>query len=394
MNRENMKVLFMASDNFRGSGAFISMTVLNTLLRDKYGVQTKIIIPARDIGDGIDLLKENNIQYKKIRSFNWCQEVGKKRNFAYWIKTCIKYFVNRTAVFRICRYIKKEKIDIVHINTSYSYVGAIAAKKMHVKLVWHLREFLEEDQKMEIQNKKKGYELINRADRIIAISESIRNKYRNVFDAERIVVVYNGIAVKKFYDAGRSLFSTQPVIGLCVGRVTEKKNQFEVVKALAGLEHVELELWLVGNADADEKEKIEEYVKQHNLQSKVKFLGPKNNVEDYYKKSDLYFMTSSAEAFGRVTVEAMLAGCLVIGADCGATKELIEHGVTGFLYENDNVNELSSVVANAMENKEKMKQIAQKGQDTAKSCFSAERNAENVYKLYCEVLNQSEDDNE
>ena len=51
---------------------------------------------------------------------------------------------------------------------------------------------------------------------------------------------------------------------------------------------------------------------------------------------DIALVASCSEAFGRVTVEAMLAGMLVIGADVAGTSELICDGVNGILYEDDN----------------------------------------------------------
>lgn len=53
---------------------------------------------------------------------------------------------NQLAIVRIKKLIRDEKVDIVHQNTSYIYAPAKAAIKSDVPLVWHLREFLEEDQ--------------------------------------------------------------------------------------------------------------------------------------------------------------------------------------------------------------------------------------------------------
>lgn len=87
---------------------------------------------------------------------------------------------NIIAIRKIRRLIKKEKIQIVHINTSCSYVGAQAALLENIPFVWHIREFLEEDQERCIWNNKKGYSLIGEANRVVAISDSIYQKYKKI----------------------------------------------------------------------------------------------------------------------------------------------------------------------------------------------------------------------
>lgn len=51
---------------------------------------------------------------------------------------------------------RSRDIDIVHINTSWTYVGALAAKKAKIPFIWHIREFLEEDQDRRIWKRKKA----------------------------------------------------------------------------------------------------------------------------------------------------------------------------------------------------------------------------------------------
>lgn len=50
------------------------------------------------------------------------------------------------------------------------------------------------------------------------------------------------------------------------------------------------------------------------------------------KTVDFEVMCSKFEAFGRVTVEALRSGKLFIGANTGATSEIVEDGITGYVY--------------------------------------------------------------
>lgn len=55
-------------------------------------------------------------------------------------------------------------------------------------------------------------------------------------------------------------------------------------------------------------------------------------------------IASRYEAFGRITIEAMLNELPVIGANSAGTAELITDGVTGLLYPSGNVSKLSDAL--------------------------------------------------
>ena len=159
-----MKILFVPSDNNATSGAFLSMVKLCSLLQNQY--RHNILVLLHCNGNGEKLLEDNNIEYVKIRSFNWFvpykpkQIIRKIKLALCYIWMPLSQVYNIIAIRKIRRLIKKEKIQIVHINTSCSYVGAQAALLENIPFVWHIREFLEEDQERCIWNNKKGYSLI------------------------------------------------------------------------------------------------------------------------------------------------------------------------------------------------------------------------------------------
>ncbi len=136
-------------------------------------------------GNGTDLIKRIGIPYSMIRSDDWIVDIGREKKIKTIIKELIRCFLNIKAIKEIEKLIVSEEIDIVHVNTTWCYVGGIAAINRKCKLVWHIREFLEEDQNVTIWEKKSGYKLINRADRIIAISNCIKAKYDSVFDPKK-----------------------------------------------------------------------------------------------------------------------------------------------------------------------------------------------------------------
>ena len=123
----------------------------------------------------------------------------------------------------------------MHINTTYSYVGAKAAIEENLPFVWHLREFLEEDQNNTLWDRDEGNKLINKANRIIAISDSIFKKYESIFDNGKLVRIFNGIDATKFYKPHKTIFNEDIIKFIMVGGFEYYKGQIEFAKACAEL---------------------------------------------------------------------------------------------------------------------------------------------------------------
>ena len=85
-------------------------------------------------------------------------------------------------------------------------------------------------------------------------------------------------------------------------------------------------------------------------------------------------MNSKSDGLGRVTLEGMLAGCLVIGRAAGATVELIQNGVNGLTYKNSEG--LENILDHAVPDNQKMcQEIAKSGQKYALEQFRPGKNA-------------------
>lgn len=382
---DGKKVLFVASDNDATSGAFRSMVVLSSILQQKYSIEVCVLLPKN--GDGTPLLREAGVRYIIIDSEDWIVKIGCSKKEKKEKRKKIRK-TNICAIKKLCKFLQEEKFDLVHINTSYSYIGAIAAKKKNIPVVWHIREFLEEDQTREMLNRKKGYLLLNSATNVVAISDSIYNKYKDVCK-DKIVMIYNGIDHKKFYLPQKSILENNKIIFICVGAITHYKGQHQIVEAfnvLCNHDKVQnIELWLVGSDKGEYAETLRGMISKYDLSDRIKFLGRRQDVAELYKQADIACVCSKSEAFGRITVEAMMAGNLVIGADTAGTKEIVEDGIDGLLFKSGDSESLYEKIVFALKNKEKAKELASHGRQTAIEKFTAEKNAEEIYKLYQEI---------
>lgn len=374
-----MNVLFFSADNDASSGAFLSLATLCELLKE-FGVSSTVILPC--IGDGQRVLNDKGINYRYIKSFNWVYTLEQQKDPLASLKVPVKRLLNIFSTVRIIYFIKKTKIDIVHINASDTYVGAYAARVCKLPLIWHVREFLKEDHGVLFWNEPKSYNTICNADYVITVSNAVANKLRSFRNEAPIHVIYNGIDIKTFSNT-RKVFEKEVTTISIVGRICEGKGQKEFIDAIAVLSKKEkIKAYVIGRGVKEYVSFIEEYARDKGLDNILEFVGYIENTSEWYRKSDIVVMASRAEAFGRVTVEAMVSGCLVVGADSGGTSEFVNDGVTGILYDVSKKNDLLSKLEYAVQNKDISRQIAENGRRFSESNLTAFRNAKKIYKIY------------
>lgn len=377
------KALFVSSDCNRMSGAFLSLVRLNTELNQSFGEQTKVILPY--YGSGIPIIKEAGVSHEVIPSQDWIVPIGTKKNLVFRIAKYAEHTRNMSAAIRIAKEAIKGNYNLIHSNTTYTYVGMLAAKYAHLPHAWHLREHLRDDQDKEIYCEAYGKRLISGSDRVITISNVIRDRYKEIVKSDKLRTIYNGIDPQKYNCPGKRIFqSDPPVLLFAAGSDSPNKGRADLIDACSRLKAKgkRFSLWFVGWCNAE----LLNMVKKAGLSDCTKFFGYQKEMERFYSKADIFFMCSKFEAFGRTTVEAMMSGCLVIGAKTGGTIELIQDGITGLFYQWNNGESLEKKICYALDNKEEMQRVALRGKQFAHREMTSYNNAKNIYALHTEMM--------
>lgn len=390
-----MKVLLVSSDNSDRSGAFLSLCNLAYYLKNNEGVDCRVLLPFD--GTGTHILEKYGINYIIIRTYDWiipidCGSIYS--NVIMRLKKYIKYCINLWNFPRIDRYLEEFKPDIVHINTICTYIAAIAAKKHRIPIVWHIREFLEEDWHNKIHFTKYGYSLVSSADKIVCISQCVKDKFDTILNNNNMTVILNGVRRDKYIY--QSIKDNDEINIICVGGLLKHKGQELLVRAVnivktkyKGNFHV----YFLGTGPC--MNNLLSLTKELNLESDVSFIGYCEDTEKYYRKAHISVVPSYFEPFGRVTVEAMMSATMVIGSDTAGTKELIgnnnEHGM---LFKCGDFEDLAEKLLYAMENADARGEIVARAMEYAVSELTAESNAKKVFKLYQELCPYIEEKHE
>ncbi|MGN0132270.1 MAG: glycosyltransferase [Lachnospiraceae bacterium] len=378
------KILLVPSDNNRTSGAFLCMVELSKMLMEN---NFFVLVVLPEYGTGESLLVEKNIPYIYIASVHWGFEIKNNKKFLEKVKFYYQSLRNIAAIKKFVRVIKENQISIVHCNTTFTYVGAIAAKICRVPVVWHFRE----DMRVlgyRIFWRKRADRLMNQSAKIIDVSEYIKATLGYGND-EKHVIIHDTVDVEKFYNANKRIMCSNIIRMIIVGAISHQKGIQELIEACYLLKESNVKnfrLEIVGKGKEDYVQKIKQLIEEKGLKSEVNFYGVTNRIQDIYEQADISFTCGEAEAFGRVTVEAQLSGCLVIGARSGATPELIEDKKTGFLYEKGNSEELAGIIKRAINYPDISRRIADQGQKYARVKYSQEQYIEKVKGTYREAM--------
>ncbi|MDC6405682.1 MULTISPECIES: glycosyltransferase [Maribacter] len=133
-------------------------------------------------------------------------------------------------------------------------------------------------------------------------------------DSNKIVVVNNPIDLEKIDTVlpDNSIFSSEYINILTIGRMDAGKNQELLIRALVDFPSVHL--YILG--DGILKSHLESLVGANNIGNRVTFLGFDSNPFKYLKAVDIFMFGSNHEGFPNVLLEAMACGLPILTTNC------------------------------------------------------------------------------
>lgn len=374
-----MKVMLVSNDAVLG-GAALSM--LDMLKEIKRYLDAIVVIPAH--GNLEKRLIDLHIKYYIVPFSRDYKLICGGQNS----DNEDLYVDNYAASKLVADIAKKEKVAIIHTNSSTGNVGIVAALMLGIPHVWHIRELMEEDFSATFYDKEYKRQLFALSDCQIAISKCVREKYAEKFSVNSITI-YNGIDMAKCDCLSQREYLDWNI--MIAGNLSENKGQFDAIKAVRLLKDdgiVNVRLYIIGNGVEKLKWCIKKYIEDNSLQENVFMIPFCDNLGEYRRKCDISITGSKMEALGRVTVEAMASGQLVIGTRSGGTLELIgKDEKRGLLYSFGDAKSLADAIKRIieMDSFNKIK-IAKDAQDFALDVFDVGRYSKKILELYNRVI--------
>ncbi len=175
---------------------------------------------------------------------------------------------------------------------------------------------------------------------------------------------------------------------LYLGRLSPEKGVQYLLEALKDLPK-DIKLHIVGTGS--EEESLKNYANEHNLDN-VEFLGFKTGEElkeEYQRCIAVIVPSNWFEIFGLVNIEAFINGKPVIASNIGGIPEIVEHNVSGLLFEPGNVEQLKECILKYRNNPQLVVEHGKNGYQKAITQYTEDRYYKALMKVYEDVINTS-----
>ena len=320
----------------------------------------------------------------------------------------ISLWADAIAFWRILKFLRKERPDVVHTHTAKAgAVGRLAAWLAGVPVIVHTYH----------GNVFQGYfgPIRNRiylavermlgqlSTRVIAISESqqqeICMKY-HVVPRRKICVIHNGFELEHFAQGSREEarrkfgLKTDDFVVVWVGRMVPVKDVQLLAQVIRRAAEKQSHIHFLVVGDGEEKKELESLVRGY---TNVRLLGWRHDMEQIWSAADVAFLTSRNEGTPTALIEAMAAGLPFVATHVGGVQDLaagplheLPNGMgfraaNGFL--NSRVPEvLLDCIEQIAKEPEAARQMASVGRAFALDRFSIQRLVEEMNLLYQTLL--------
>jgi glycosyltransferase involved in cell wall biosynthesis len=300
-------------------------------------------------------------------------------------------FLNPLKILKLRRILKKEKVKTLIVNLSSDLkVAGLAARLARVENVIYRR-----GSAIPIRNS-----ILNRlifkylVTDIIANSEETKRTILlnnpNLFDVNKIRIIYNGIDLEEQQKAKAKLLYQRADGEIILGnaaRLTEEKGHIFLLELARLLKKRNIKFKLLIAGSGKLYNRLQKTARSYKIDKEVKFLGFVKNIKSFNKSIDIFLLTSLWEGFGYVIVEAMAEEKPVIAFDISSSAEIIDEGLTGYLVEKGNVEDLAEKV-NVLAKDEKLrKTFGKNGRQKVEKVFTLNKSIKQVEELLEELAN-------
>jgi glycosyltransferase involved in cell wall biosynthesis len=269
--------------------------------------------------------------------------------------------------------------DILYANSQKAFLLSAFAKQRKQPLIWHLRDILSTDHFSSLLIKTVVRIANRRASLVLVNSQATADAFTTAGgDKNKVQLVYDGVGAAPFDSvspetiaAAREPLGLGPLIGI-FGRLCPWKGQHIFLEAIAAVPSAHGVL--IGDAlfgEAEYAASLKLRAQQPDLHGRISFLGFRRDVPTLMKAMDVIVHASvSAEPFGLVIVEGMLASKPVIATRAGGAMEIVQESRCGLLTAPGSPEELAEAIRTLLSDPVKADRMARAGRMHAEVAFT------------------------
>jgi N-acetyl-alpha-D-glucosaminyl L-malate synthase BshA len=228
---------------------------------------------------------------------------------------------------------------------------------------------------------------INNSDAVTAVSKSLKKQTMESFGIRKeIEVIYNFIELEKYPELLHeecqriSIASPEERILTHISNFRPVKRTQDVIEIFSEVhKKIPSKLLLVG--DGPDLSIAKKKAKDLGVYENVLFLGNSVELEKILCYTDLFLLPSETESFGLAALEAMAAKSAVVSTNSGGLPEVNVHGVTGFLSDVGDVENMSKNALFILEDLNRLQQFKEAAYKHARK-FSIKEILPSYEKIY------------
>jgi len=301
-------------------------------------------------------------------------------------------------VLRLARFLRRERIQIMHAHDLWSnLVGMAAAKLARVPVTITSQRDLSHDAWYGTYRRRVLRYLQSHSSIVLTNAKAIRDGLieKDGLPANKVCVIYNGVDINAFRAVSRDrewLFPSsagRKLIALVGNMNSDVKGHPVLIAAAVEIVrlHSEVQFLLIG--DGPKRADYETLVETAGLRQYFQFLGRRTDVPQILASCDIAVLPSLAEGLPNAVLEYLASGLPVVATGLGGNLEVIQDGMTGLLIPPRDAQALATAMMRLLGDPQFAIQIAKAGHQHVEEKFSFERLVVEVDGLYTQLLGRT-----
>ena len=392
------RILLLDTGKEWGGGTNSMFELLKRIDRQRFDV-TAVFYRNYRKDDGLDLRAELAaigvpLEIEAPVRQPWSAKLAKEivrgvlRPFPQWRKRVLHAIESQWRIVpsarRLAQRLRAGGFDLLYMNNqpSSNLEGYLAAEMVGVPVVQHCR--------IEVSLQASETAIVNRTARsILCVSEGVRDSLlaRGV-RPELCRVIHNAIdGRQQLPDAVPLPAASDAVVIGSIGSLIVRKANDHLLRAAASVRQrcaQPFHVVLVG--EGPERERLEALARQLDLEKQTLFAGFQQLPLAWAAAMDIVVLASAKEGLPRVVLEAMLLGKPVVASDVVGSRELVKHGVSGFLYPYGDEPALAGYLQRLLENPDLRQRMGAAGRDDVLRHYSIENYVSGVESQLLDAL--------
>ncbi len=302
----------------------------------------------------------------------------------------------------IARVARERGLELVHAHqyTPFFYAALARmrpASRFKLILTEHGRHY--PDRVSRLRHWTNRWLLDRQADAITGCSEFSRRRLAEIdgFAGDRIELIPNGVEVERY--AGGERLALRRELGLatgrtlvaCVARFHPVKDHETLLRAFARVtaERDDVDLLLAG--DGALRGRLEALTRELGLETRVRFLGVRDDVPELLQAADIFCMTSLSEAASLTLLEAMAASLPAVVTAVGGNPELLRDEREGVLAPRGDERAVAAAIVRLASEPETRARMGAAARRRVEAAFTLGRTVDAYLELFERVARGSAD---